>query len=171
MKSSDLKIYYTYSYINNLFNSVIDLLPPFLRFMIFKILLAKLGKNVLIDFKVYFRYLKKIYIGDNVEINRGCQFFPSYKIRSAKIHIKNNVVIAPNVIFFGAGQNPHNIVDDIAGDIIINESVYIGGGSIIRYGVEIGKNSIIGAGSVVVGNIPPNCVYVGNPAKFIRHVN
>lgn len=171
MKSRDLKIYYTYSYINNLFNLVIDLLPPFLRFVVFKILLGKLGKNVLIDFKVYFRYLKKISIGDNVEINRGCQFFPSYKIKSAKILIKDKVVIAPNVIFFGAGQNPRNIADNVAEDIIINESVYVGGGSIIRYGVEIGKNSIIGAGSVVVGNIPPNCVYAGNPAKFVRQVN
>ena len=171
MKSSDLKIYYTYSYINNLFNLVIDLLPPFLRFVVFKILLGKLGKNVLIDFKVYFRYLKKISIGDNVEINRGCQFFPSYKIKRAKILIKDNVVIAPNVIFFGAGQNPRNTADNVAEDIIINESVYVGGGSIIRYGVEIGKNSIIGAGSVVVGNIPPNCVYAGNPAKFVRQVN
>lgn len=171
MKSSDLKIYYSYSYINNLFNSVVDLLPHFLRFVIFKILLKKLGKNVLIDFKVYFRYLKKISIGDNVEINRGCQFFPSYKIKNAKILIKDNVIIAPNVIFFGAGQNPRNIADNVAEDIIINESVYVGGGSIIRYGVEIGKNSIIGAGSVVVGNIPPNCVYAGNPAKFVRQVN
>ena len=171
MKSRDLKIYYTYSYINNLFNLVIDLLPPFLRFVVFKILLGKLGKNVLIDFKVYFRYLKKISIGDNVEINRGCQFFPSYKIKSAKILIKDKVVIAPNVIFFGAGQNPRNIADNVAEDIIINESVYVGGGSIIRYGVEIGKNSIIGAGSVVVGNIPPNCLYAGNPAKFVRQVN
>ena len=170
MKSSDLKIYYSYSYINNLFNSVLDLLPPFLRFLIFKILLKKLGKNVLIDFKVYFRYLKKISIGDNVEINRGCQFYPSYKIKSAKILIKDNVVIAPNVIFFGAGQNPRNISDNVAEDIIINESVYVGGSSIIRYGVEIGKNSIIGAGSVVVGNIPPNCVYAGIPAKFVRQV-
>lgn len=171
MKSSDLNIYYSYSYINNLFNSVIDMLPPFLRFVIFKILLKKLGKNVLIDFKVYFRYLKKISIGNNVEINRGCQFFPSYKIKSAKILIKDNVIIAPNVIFFGAGQNPRNIADNVAEDIVIDESVYVGGGSIIRYGVEIGKNSIIGAGSVVVGNIPPNCVYAGNPAKFIRQVN
>jgi maltose O-acetyltransferase len=171
MKSSDLKVYYTYSYINNLFNLILDLLPPFFRFFFLKFMLAKLGKNVLIDFKVYFRYLNKIHIGNNVEINRGCQFFPSYKIKDAQIHIKNNVVIAPNVIFFGAGQNPDNVVDDVARNIIINDSVYIGGGSIIRYGVEIGNNSIIGAGSVVVGNVPPNCLYAGNPAKLIRNLN
>ena len=47
----------------------------------------------------------------------------------------------------------------------------VGGGVIILPGVKIGKGSVIGAGSVVVKDIPENCVAVGNPCKVIRKIN
>jgi len=52
--------------------------------------------------------------------------------------------------------------------ILIDQGAWIGGHCIILKGVTIGKNSIIGAGSVVTKNIPNNEVWGGNPAKFIR---
>lgn len=55
--------------------------------------------------------------------------------------------------------------------IIIEDGVFIGGHSIILKGSHIGKNSIIGAGSVVTGDIPENQIWAGNPAHFIRKVN
>jgi maltose O-acetyltransferase len=42
--------------------------------------------------------------------------------------------------------------------------------SIILKGVRIGKNSIIGAGSVVTKHVPENCVAVGNPARVVRNI-
>jgi serine acetyltransferase len=47
----------------------------------------------------------------------------------------------------------------------------IGINSIILPNVEIGPNSIVGAGSIVTNNIPPNSVYAGNPAKYICSVS
>ena len=53
----------------------------------------------------------------------------------------------------------------------IEENVWIGERSIVLKGSKIGKNSIIGAGSVVAGDIPENCIFAGNPAKFVKKLD
>ena len=53
----------------------------------------------------------------------------------------------------------------------ICENVWIGENAIILPGIEIGKNSIIGAGSVVTKNVPENCIVAGNPARIIKKYN
>lgn len=52
--------------------------------------------------------------------------------------------------------------------IVIEDDVWVGAYSIILKGVTIGARSIIGAGSVVTKNIPPDCVAGGNPCKVIK---
>jgi maltose O-acetyltransferase len=52
--------------------------------------------------------------------------------------------------------------------ILIEENVWLGYGAIVLKGVTIGKNSIIGAGSVVTTNIPANCIAAGNPCRVIK---
>ena len=54
--------------------------------------------------------------------------------------------------------------------IIIEDHVFIGARSIICKGVHIGKHSVIAAGSVVVGDIPENCIAGGNPCKVIKEL-
>ena len=53
----------------------------------------------------------------------------------------------------------------------IEDNVWIGGNVTICAGVTIGENSVIGAGSVVIHDIPANCVAAGNPCKVIREIN
>ena len=60
---------------------------------------------------------------------------------------------------------------NISGEVIINECVYCGTGVKIINQIEIGKNSIIGAGSVVVKDIPDGVVAYGNPCKVIKYIN
>ena len=50
----------------------------------------------------------------------------------------------------------------------IEDNVWIGGGVTILKGVTIGRNSLIGAGSMVVKSIPENVIAAGNPCKVIR---
>ena len=117
--------------------------------------MGKLGKNTLIDYKVYLRYFKNIEIGDYVAINRGCEFYTSYHLNK-KIKIGNNVTISPNVKFYGAAQEyRQKSMPDTAGDIIIEDDCWICANTIVLQGVTIGKGSVIGAGSVVTKNIPP----------------
>ena len=54
------------------------------------------------------------------------------------------------------------------GPVVIESNVWIGEGSAILPGVRIGKNSIVGANSVVTKDIPPNSVVGGVPARVIR---
>ncbi len=54
------------------------------------------------------------------------------------------------------------------GTVTIGNHCFIGHGSTILCNTRIGDNVIIGAGSVVSGDIPSGCVYAGNPARFIK---
>lgn len=54
--------------------------------------------------------------------------------------------------------------------VSIGENVFIGTRAIILKGVKIGRNSVIGAGSVVANDIPENCIAAGNPCKVIREL-
>ena len=91
----------------------------------------------------------------------------------APVTIGDNVFIAPNVGLYTAGHpldvRQRNRYLEYAKPITIGNNVWIGGGCILLPGVTIGKNSVIGAGSVVTRPIPPNCVAVGNPCRVIRY--
>jgi acetyltransferase-like isoleucine patch superfamily enzyme len=161
-------LFLLYSYFSTLCAVALDLLPHFIRNVIFKATLGNLGKDTVIDYKVYMRYFKNIEIGNKVAINRGCEFYTSFHL-GKKIVIGNNVVISPNVKFYGAAQEyRQKSMPDTADDIIIEDDCWICANSIILQGVTIGKGSVIGAGSVVTKNIPPYSVAVGNPARIIK---
>lgn len=144
-------------------------------------LFAQIGNNVKIDVPFYCDYGQHISIGNNVIININCTF-----VDCNKITIGNNVLIASNVQIYTATHpvnisdrlldnwsynNPHAFFNTYALPVTIEDNVWIGGGVIILPGVTIGKNSVIGAGSVVNKSIPPNSLAVGNPCKVIRKIN
>lgn len=54
------------------------------------------------------------------------------------------------------------------GNVIIQDDVWIGAACYIKSGTKIGKGSIIGAGSIVLNDIPPNSIAVGSPARVIK---
>jgi maltose O-acetyltransferase len=63
-----------------------------------------------------------------------------------------------------------NSREEWAEPVTIGDNVWIGGNTTILPGVTIGSNVTIGAGSVVVKDIPDNCVAVGNPARVIKEI-
>ena len=167
IKKHNKNIFMIYSYISTIGVAFLDLFPHFVRNLFYKALLGKMGKGVLIDYKVYLRYLKNIELGDNVSINRGCQFYTSVNL-GRKIIIGNNVVISPNAKFYGAAHDhKRDGMPDIAEDIIVHDNCWICADTTILLGVTIGQGSVIGAGSVVTKDVPPNSIAVGNPARVI----
>ncbi len=144
---------------------------------ILKELLGAVGKNVSVDVPFHCDHGKNIFLGDNIIINMNCTFVDNQPIR-----IGSQVMIASNVQFYTSSHPvlpQERLVLDweetgttffrtYARPIEVQDNVWIGGGSIILAGVTIGKNSVIGAGSVVTKSIPANCVAVGNPCKVIR---
>lgn len=103
-------------------------------------------------------------IGDNSRIHSGCFL--------EMVNIGKNVFIGPNVVFT---DDPHPMkcpnYRDCKGGVIVEDLVKIGANSTILPGVRIGRNSLIGAGSVVVKDVPPDSVFAGNPAKFVKEIN
>lgn len=86
------------------------------------------------------------------------------------ITVGDNVFIGPNVTFTNDKYPRSKQYPDEFQRLIIEDSVSIGAGSVILGGITIGKNSMIGAGSVVTKDIPPNQLWFGNPARFVREL-
>ena len=158
-----------YSYITNIMWVFLEIMPNFIRKIIFKIIFRSFGKNSLIDYGSYARYPSRIEIGDNVTINRGCKLFASFFRKDVRIKIGNNIAIAPDVSFFAAGHDYHYYnLPDIAASITVEDNVWIGGRSIILQGVTVGEGAVVAAGSVVSRDVEPYTIVGGNPARFIK---
>lgn len=92
----------------------------------------------------------------------------------ARITIGDDVQIGPNVQLLTATHplepGPRQAKWESSKPITIANNVWLGGGVIVCPGVTIGENTVVGAGTVVVRDLPPNVVAVGNPARVIRHL-
>ena len=115
-----------------------------------------------------------------VKIGQNCHFSPYVLIdllHPELITIEDNVTIASNSMIF-AHVNPttndflknHGYPRTIK-PVVIKDGAIVSVGCIIIAGVTIGKNSIVGAGSVVSQDIPDFCIAVGNPARVIKRID
>nr|CAI6802341.1 ASN_HP1_G0027470.mRNA.1.CDS.1 [Saccharomyces cerevisiae] len=125
-------------------------------------LLGSCTDNFIIEPPFYCDYGSNIYIGDNFYANHNLVIW-----MGPNIVIGDNVFIAPNVGIYTAGH-PIDVERRLQGleyamPVTIRDNVWIGGGVSIIPGVNIGKNSVIAAGSVVIRDIPENVVAAGNP--------
>lgn len=126
------------------------------------------SSKVWIEPPIYFCYGKNIEIGEGSYINFNCNF-----VDDGKITIGNRVMFGPWVTIATVGHpiNPNYRKYMYTDPVRIEDNCWIGAGSIICPGVTIGKNSVIGAGSVVTKDIPANSVAVGNPCKVLRTID
>ena len=170
MKRRNLILLYTsYSFLLNLVFLLLECMPHPVRILIFRCFLRKLGKAPLIDYGTYFRYPRNIRLGDNVDINRGCELIASCLAEGGTITIGNNVSLGPNVKIFTGGHDQQTIGLDFTSDpVVIKNYVWIGGNATVLGGVTIGEGAVIGAGSVVIHDVPPYTITAGNPARVVK---
>ncbi len=118
-------------------------------------------------------------IGTDVFINIGVIIIDDIYSENVRIKIGNRVAISPGVIIISASapnksnlSNNNYVKENLikTQDIIIEDDVWIGAGAIILPGIKIGKESVIGAGSVVTENVPERSIVAGVPAKVIRRI-
>lgn len=114
-------------------------------------------------------YLRK----QGMKIGDDCLVFPcDFGSEPYLIEVGDHVAIAANCMFINHEGGEWLFRDkhptlNVFGKIIIGENSFIGTGTILMPGTEIGPNCLVGAGSVVRGKIPENSVVMGNPAKVI----
>ncbi len=112
---------------------------------------------------------KGLKVGANFRMQEGCIIDGSH---SYHISIGHDVSLAPNVHILAHDASTFWFLEYTRiMNTTIGNKVFIGAGSIVMPGVSIGNEVIIGAGSVVTKDVPDNCVYAGNPAKFLMHTN
>lgn len=161
-------VHSAYSFFSSVFWAVLDVMPPFIRKMLFYLLFRKFGHGSMIDYRCYIRYPWRVSLGDNVAINRGCELYPSMQTGQGVIVFEDYAVLGPGVVVFAAGHDYSSLdLPDTSAPVVIGRHAWIGGRSIILPGVNIGEGAVIGAGSVVTKDIPSYSVAVGNPAKVI----
>jgi acetyltransferase-like isoleucine patch superfamily enzyme len=106
-----------------------------------------------------------------IRIGDGCLICPGVRISSARrITIGHSVMMASRVYL--TDSDWHDSYDRTApgegAPIAIGDNVWLGDSVIVCKGVSIGTNSIVGAGAVVVDDVPANVVAAGNPARVVK---
>jgi acetyltransferase-like isoleucine patch superfamily enzyme len=145
---------------------------------------VKLGKDVRI---FAFTNLYGCEIGDEVkigtfvEIQKGAKVGNRCKISSHTficegVTLEDEVFIGHNVVFTNdlypraTGDNGQlqTEADWICIPTLVKRGASIGSGAVLLCGITVGENAMIGAGSVVTKDVPPNTIVAGNPARIIK---
>jgi maltose O-acetyltransferase len=130
-------------------------------------LLGQLGEESEIKPPLRCDYGYRIRVGARTLVNYGL-----VALDVAPIPIGDDVQIGPNVQLL----TPTHPIDpdtrrakwEAAEPIVIEGNVWLGGGVIVLPGLTIGENTVVGAGSIVTKDLPPNVVAAGNPARVVR---
>jgi acetyltransferase-like isoleucine patch superfamily enzyme len=141
---------------------------------------TELGARVIVGDNACVR--ERCRIGDDVVIGRGSLVendtvvgavtkIQAHAYITAYSTLEEHVFVAPCVVttndnFMGRTERRHQLIRGPT----IRRGARVGGGAILCPGIEIGEEAFVGAGAVVVRDVPPRVVVVGNPARVLRDV-
>ncbi len=136
-----------------------------------KEMFAEIGKDCYIEPPLHANFGgKHVHFGDEVYAN-----FNLTLVDDTHIYVGDSTMLAPNVVIATAG---HPILPELRDKayqfnrpVHIGKNCWLGAGVLVMPGVTIGDNTVVGAGSVVTKDLPPNVVAVGNPCRVLREIN
>jgi acetyltransferase-like isoleucine patch superfamily enzyme len=135
---------------------------------------VKIGNECILEPNIIFKYDgiwkpgPSITIEDNVFIGSNCEFNINTSITISKY---SNIASGCKFIDHNHGTKEGQLIGpqpSVKEKIVIGKDVWLGCNCIILKGVIIGDGAVVGAGSVVVKSIPPNEIWAGVPAKYIK---
>jgi acetyltransferase-like isoleucine patch superfamily enzyme len=128
------------------------------------------SKSIIEDFATINNGVGNVNIGDNTLIGIG-------DVIIGPAEIGNNIIIAQYVVISGLNHDFQSLELPISQQpvtkktIKIDDECWIGANVVITSGVQIGKHSVVAAGSIVTRDVPPYSVVAGNPARVIKQYN
>ncbi len=132
-------------------------------------LLGSLGEGAYVKPPLAVDYGENVHVGARTFVNSNLT-----ALDVARITIGEDCQIGPNVQLLTpthpVDPQPRRDKLEAALPIVLGDNVWLGGGVIVCPGVTIGDNTVVGAGSVVVRDLPANVVAVGNPARVVREI-
>ena len=132
-------------------------------------LLGSMGEGAYIKPPFLCDYGAFIHVGRNFFANYGCKF-----VDGGNIRFGDDVLVGPGCTFATVNHalEPERRLAGVmqCKPITVGDNVWFGAEVTVCPGVTIGDNCVIGAGSVVVRDLPANSIAAGNPCKVIRTV-
>ncbi|MCQ4638217.1 sugar O-acetyltransferase [Anaerovorax odorimutans] len=147
------------------------------RLPIIREFIGSIGSTYYFQGPIQFNYGSHTFIGEN--------FFANFNLTvmdDARIYIGDNVCFGPNVSLMatnhpliagermGIDEQGNTTMAEYAEEIHIGDNVWIACNTVVIGGVHIGKDAVIGAGSVVTKDIPDGYLAYGNPCRPIRPI-
>lgn len=134
----------------------------------------------MINHRLYMCLLQKAYECDGIIFHGRASYihYDAYIDNVGNVELGDMVTISVKAIIL-AHDYSHQVkiikngggnIEGHFSSVIVKDNVFIGAGAILLPGTFIGENSIIGAGAVVKGEIPPCSVVIGNPGKIIKTI-
>lgn len=112
-------------------------------------------------------YGTRIHLGHHCYMNVGCTL-----LDAGSITIGDHCLFGPHTQLYTSSHPLDPVMRraglETAAPIVIEDDVWLGGGVIVCPGVTIGARSVVGAGSVVTHDVPPDSLFAGNPARLLR---
>ena len=104
-----------------------------------------------------------VILGDRVTVKSGVFLWNGTRI-------EDDVFIGPNVTFTNDKNPRSKVYPEKFSGITVKNGASIGANATILPGLSIGENAMVGAGAVVIKDVPENAVVVGNPAEVVKFI-
>lgn len=113
--------------------------------------------------------------GASLQLGCNCGLTGAVLVATERVEIGDRVLLGSNCVVTDTDFHPLDPAQREQGflgldsqPVLIDDDVFVGMNSLVLKGASIGRGSVIGAGSVVTGDVPPGVVAAGNPARVLR---